>query len=59
MKKTDLEKFKGKKLDIRKSQENAFGKHTKANTSLSGKNTQSSGPPSLMNRLLGKVIENK
>jgi hypothetical protein len=58
MKKTDLEKFKGKKLDIRKSQENAFGKHTKT-AAKETKPSQTSGPPSLMNRLLGKVIENK
>jgi hypothetical protein len=58
MKKTDLEKFKGKKLDIRKSQENAFGKHTKAKTIETNPPSTGSGPASLMDRLLGKVINN-
>jgi hypothetical protein len=58
MKKTDLEKFKGKKLDIRKSQENAFGKHAKA-AAKEMKPSQRNGPPSLMNRLLGKLTETK
>jgi hypothetical protein len=58
MKKTDLEKFKGKKLDISKSQENPFGKQGKL-AAKETKPSQISGPPTLMNRLLGKVIDNK
>lgn len=58
MKKTDLEKFKGKKLDIRKSQESAFGKHSKS-SAHNLKAAQPHAPPSLMSRLLDKVIDNQ
>jgi hypothetical protein len=59
MKKTDLEKFKGKKLDIRKSHENALGRHAKAAAAAATKKAELGAPTGLMNRLLGQLVEKK
>lgn len=59
MKKTDLEKFKGKKLDIRKSQENALSRHAKAAAAAANQKPDLGAPTGLMNRLLGQLVEKK
>jgi hypothetical protein len=58
MKKTDLEKLKGKKLDIRRSRENAL-KRFGAAGGPTDRRQELAGGAGLMSRLLGQVIEKK
>ena len=58
MKKTDLEKLKGKKLDIRKSQEPTLQRFGNASTAAR-RADRLKDAGSLLNRLLGQVSDKK
>ncbi len=59
MKKTDLEKLKGKKLDARTGRLGTSNKFGAATTAAKGRRTPGTGDTSLVGKLLRQALEKK